>query len=389
MTSARPAPLPEPTGEEQARSEALSRLIRVEIDGAGGAIGFDRFMELALYSPGLGYYSAPAARFGEAGDFVTAPEISSLYGRCLARPIAESLKALAGGEVLEVGAGSGKLAADLLGELDALGSVPAQYRILELSGELRARQQQTLRERVPHLAARVTWLDRLPEAPFRGIVLANELLDALPVVRFRVAADGVRELQVAGEASAFAWRETPARRSVVDRVTPLALPPGYVSEIALAAEAWVRSIGERLAQGLLLLVDYGFPRREYYHPQRAGGTLMCHYRHRAHDDPLVRVGLQDITAHVDFTAIAEAGHAAGLAVLGYTSQAAFLIDCGLEGILADLASREARARLKITSEINRLTSPAEMGELFKVIALGRGMPAAPRGFRFQDRRERL
>lgn len=164
---------------------------------------------------------------------------------------------------------------------------------------------------------------------------------------------------------------------------------GYVSEIALAAEAWVRSIGERLAQGLLLLVDYGFPRREYYHPQRAGGTLMCHYRHRAHDDPLVRVGLQDISAHVDFTAIAEAGHAAGLAVLGYTSQAAFLIDCGLEGILADLASRDTRARLKITSEINRLTSPAEMGELFKVIALGRGMPDAPRGFRFQDRRERL
>lgn len=381
--------LPAPTADEQARSDMLVRRIRAEITSAGGAIGFDRFMELALYTPGLGYYSAPARRFGEGGDFVTAPEISPLFGRSLARPIAEVLDALGGGEILEVGAGSGKLAADLLSELGELGAMPDRYRILELGGELRARQQAMLEDRVPQLLSRVGWLDRLPDPGFRGVVIANELLDALPVVRFVSDEDGVRELHVAAEPSGFAWREVPARPTVAERVALLDLPPGYVSEISLAAEPWVQSIAERVQRGLLLLIDYGFPRREYYHPQRASGTLMCHYRHRVHDDPLTLVGLQDITAHVDFTAVAAAGHAAGLSVVGYTSQAAFLLGSGLDRLLADSEPNDTRAHLALTQQVKKLTLPSEMGELFKVIGLARGpVPPLP-GFALQDRRERL
>lgn len=381
--------LPTPAAEEQARSDALGLRIRAEIAGAGGALGFDRFMELALYSPGLGYYSAPTRRFGEGGDFVTAPEISPLFGRCLARPIAETLDSLGGGAILEVGAGSGRLAADLLWELAELGSLPDRYLILELGGELRARQQAVLRERVPQLLPRVAWLDRLPEPGFRGIVVANELLDALPVVRFVTREGGVDELHVAAGPSGFAWRTAPARPAIAERVAPLDLPAGYVSEINLAAEAWVRSIAERLQHGLMLLIDYGFPRREYYHPQRASGTLVCHYRHRVHDDPLALVGLQDITAHVDFTAVAEAGDAAGLSVVGYTAQSAFLLGSGLDRLLAGSDPNDARAHLALTQQVKKLTLPSEMGELFKVIGLARGALPALSGFAMQDRRGRL
>jgi SAM-dependent MidA family methyltransferase len=363
--------------------------IRTEIGRAGGAIGFDRFMELALYSPGLGYYSAPAERFGEGGDFVTAPEISPLFGRCLAHPIAEVLEYLETSEILEVGAGSGKLAADLLARLAIAGRLPERYLILELGGELRARQEATLRERVPELLPRVAWLDGLPARGFRGIVLANELLDALPVVRFIVQDNSVSELHVGAAPSGLEWRVAPARRAVSERVEALRLPAAYVSEVNLAAEAWVRSIAECLDHGLLLLTDYGFPRHEYYHPERANGTLVCHYRHRVHDDPLTRVGLQDITAHVDFTAIAEAGRASGLSVVGYASQAAFLLGSGLDRLLADSDPSDARAHLMLTQEVKKLTMPSEMGELFKVIGLARGAVPALAGFGFQDRRGRL
>ncbi|WP_197703305.1 class I SAM-dependent methyltransferase [Sulfurifustis variabilis] len=363
--------------------------IRAEIAGAGGAIGFDRFMELALYSPGFGYYSAPTERFGESGDFVTAPEISPLFGRCLAHPVAEVLNHLKGGDVLEAGAGSGNLAADLLSQLAATGALPGRYLILEVSGELRARQEATLRERVPEILPHVAWLDRLPGPGFRGVVLANELIDALPVVRFIAGADGAGELHVGVEGSRFAWREAPARAAVAERVDGLDLPAGYVSEVNLAGEGWVRSLAERLEQGLILLIDYGFPRSEYYHPERATGTLVCHYRHRVHDDPLVLVGLQDITAHVDFTAIAEAGRAAGLSVVGYTSQAAFLLGSGLDRLLADSDPNDVRAHLALTQQVKKLTLPSEMGELFKVIGLARGPVPALAGFAMQDRRSRL
>jgi SAM-dependent MidA family methyltransferase len=267
--------------------------------------------------------------------------------------------------------------------------MPQRYCILELSSELRAAQRQTVHERIPQLAARVVWLDRLPPEGFRGIVLGNELLDAMPVERFRVHADRIARLAVGFEDGRFAWRETEADRNLVERVAALGLPTGYESEVGLAAEGWVRSVADILAHGMLLLVDYGFPRAEYYHPDRAGGTLMCHYRHRAHADPFTHVGLQDITAHVDFTAMARAGTGAGLDLLGYTSQALFLLGCGLDEIAATLPEGDNRARLAVTNEIKKLTLPQEMGELFKVIALGRGLDLACCGFAVQDRRARL
>lgn len=389
MPSLPPTGLPEPTPEAHTRSAELRERICNEIKLAGGAIPFARYMELALYTPGLGYYSGGQQKFGEHGDFVTAPELGPVFAQCLARQCAQILEHLDGGEMLEAGAGSGVLAADLLSELEQLGRLPAHYRILELSTELRARQSQTLGARVPHLVERVQWLDRLPEKHWRGIVLGNELLDAMPVERFRVTERGIAQLQVGFEDHGFVWREREASTALQQRIAPLNLPPGYASEAGLVAEAWVQSIAENLEQGVLLFMDYGFPRAEFYHPQRSGGTLMCHYRQRAHDNPFQLVGLQDITAHVDFTAMAVAGRAAGLDLLGYTSQAMFLLGCGLDEIAAPSESQNDRSRLALTAAIKKLTLPHEMGELFKVLALGRGFDTPLRGFALQDRGNRL
>jgi SAM-dependent MidA family methyltransferase len=381
--------LPEPTPEERALSQQLTELIRAEIARSGGAISFARFMELALYAPGFGYYSAGKHKFGAAGDFVTAPELGPVFAQCLARQCAQILDALPNGDLLEAGAGSGALAVQLLLELERVGKLPAHYFILEISSALRARQQALFEANAPHLLARVQWLDNLPSAGFRGIVLGNELLDAMPVERFRVGADGIIQLLVDWEENRFVWREVPAQAVVCNRVTALGLPNGYVSEIGFAAEGWVRSIADILEQGVLLLMDYGFPGHEFYHPQRVTGTLMCHYRHRVHDDPLRFVGLQDITAHVDFTAVAKAGTESGLHLLGYASQALFLLGCGLDDIAARISQSDERAYLQFTNEVKKLTLPHEMGELFKVIALGRGLEIPLRGFRLQDRRARL
>ena len=397
--------LPAPSAEEQAHSAALTERIRREIDAHGGAIDFSRFMELALYAPGLGYYTAGRRKFGAAGDFVTASELGAFFARCLARPCAQVLTVLGSADILEAGAGSGALAADLLHELEALDSLPRNYFILELSAELRARQTQTLKLKVPHLFDRVHWLETLPAKGFRGVVFGNELLDAMPVERFRMTAAGLQQLQVGWEENhsaiapgialpplsltSFVWRERSADAALQRRIGALCLPEHYTSEINLHAEAWVGSVADRLTEGVVLLVDYGFPRAEFYHPQRAGGTLMCHHRHRAHADPLMLVGLQDITAHVDFTAIAEAGCAAGLELLGYTSQASFLLDCDLEKIMSASDPNDVRAHLALTQQIKKLTLPQEMGELVKVMALGRGLDMPLAGFRRQDRRTRL
>ena len=380
--------LSSPTAEEQAHHEELMQCLREEMAAAGGAIAFDRFMELALYAPGLGYYVAGTRKFGEHGDFITAPELGSLFARCLARPCQSLLAELGGGDILEAGAGSGVLAADLLLELESLGRLPERYLILELGAELRDRQKETIKRRAPHLFGRVHWLDDLP-VNFRGMVLANEVLDAMPVTRFKVTQNGVNELYVAWENQGLVWQERPAGASLRQRVESLGLAPGYTSELILRAEAWVRSFADSLKQGAMLLIDYGFPRAEFYHPQRAQGTLMCHYRHQAHDDPLQLAGLQDITAHVDFSAIAEAGVGAGLTLLGYTSQAAFLLGCGLEQIMAASDPNDVRAHLALTQQIKKLTLPHEMGELFKVLALGRGVREPLPGFTLQDRRGRL
>ena len=376
-----------PTAEEQAYHDKLTQRLREEM-AADGEISFDRFMEVALYAPGLGYYTAGKHKFGEHGDFITAPELGPVFARCLARPCQALLKELGGGDILEAGGGSGALAADLLLEMESLGQLPGRYLILELSPDLRAHQAETIRQRAPHLFGRVYWLAELPDQ-FRGMVLANELLDAMPVTRFKVTETGVSELWVSWENDHFAWREKPASESLRARVEPLGLATGYTSEINLRAEAWVRSIADILKQGALLLVDYGFPRAEFYHPQRAQGTLMCHYKHHAHDDPLRLVGLQDITAHVDFSAIAEAGTEAGLALAGYASQAAFLLDGGLEQIMAASDPGEVRAHLALTQQIKKLTLPHEMGELFKVMAFTRGIQQPLPGFALQDRRGRL
>ncbi len=380
--------LPLPTAEEQAHHDKLTQCLREEIATAGGEISFDRFMELALYAPGLGYYTAGKQKFGAHGDFVTAPELGALFARCLARPCQALLRQLSGGDILEAGAGSGVLAADLLLELEYLGQLPERYLILELGADLRARQMQTIKQRAPHLVGRVSWLSRLPDV-FRGMVLANELLDAMPVSRFKIAENTVNELRVGWENDRFAWRERAAGESLCTRVAPLGLATGYTSEINLRAEAWVKTIADILKQGAMLLIDYGFPRSEFYHPQRTHGTLMCHYKHHAHDDPLRLVGLQDITAHVDFSAIAKAGMDAGLALTGYTSQAAFLLSCGMEQIMAASNPDDVRAHLALTQQIKKLTLPHEMGELYKVIAFGRGAPEPLPGFTLQDRRGRL
>jgi SAM-dependent MidA family methyltransferase len=383
-----PRALPPPTAEEQAHNSKLQQIIREEIAACGGLISFARFMELALYAPGLGYYTAGKHKFGAAGDFITAPEMGSLFARCLARPCRSILAQLGGGDILEAGAGSGALAADLLLELETLGRLPESYLILEISNELRDRQAETFRRKVPHLLEHIHWLNALP-IDFRGVVLANELLDAMPVKRFRIAEDGVQQLHVAWEDDRFVWREKPADEKIRARIEPLALSPGYTSEINFMAEAWVHSVADILEQGAMLLVDYGFPRAEFYHPQRTDGTLMCHYRHRAHDDPLTLIGLQDITAHVDFTTIAKAGTGTGLSLLGYTSQAAFLIGCGLEQLMSYSDPEDTRAHLELTQQVKKLTSPNEMGELYKVIALGRGIREPFPGFEVHDRRGRL
>ncbi|WP_372524033.1 class I SAM-dependent methyltransferase [Sulfuricaulis sp.] len=383
-----PHALPPPTAEEQAHSTRLQQRLREEIAARGGSLSFARFMELALYAPGLGYYAVGKHKFGAPGDFITAPEMGSLFARCLARPCRSILAQLGGGDILEAGAGSGALAADLLLELEALGRLPESYLILELSNELRDRQAETLRRKVPHLLEHIRWLDTLPGS-FHGMVLANELLDAMPVERFRIAEDGVRQFHVAWQNDRFCWQEKQADEAIRRRIEPLALPPGYTSEINLQAEAWVRSVADILEQGVMLFVDYGFPRAEFYHPQRTDGTLMCHYRHRAHDDPLTLVGLQDITAHVDFTAIAEAGTETGLSLLGYSSQAAFLIGCGLEQLMSASDPEDTRAHLELTQQVKKLTSPHEMGELYKVITLGRGVQDPFLGFADYDRRGRL
>jgi len=383
------AGLPAPSAPERALSERLGAVIRDEMARADGALPFARFMELALYAPGLGYYSAGQHKFGAGGDFVTAPELGNLFARCLARNIAPVLQELPDADVLEAGAGSGALAADVLLELEQLGQLPRRYFILEVSAELRARQRARIGQRAGHLAERVQWLNDLPQT-IHGVVLGNELLDAMPAQRFQIKNGAPRELHVAWEQDRFVWCDAPAdaelTRVAAQRFAPLALPDGYTSEINLTAEGWVRTVAERLAAGVLLLVDYGFPRHEFYHVQRAAGSLMCHYRQRAHDDPLILVGLQDITAHIDFTAIAEAAHDTGLDILGYTSQGQFLL---ASGITEFANASDPKAQLTLAQEIKKLTLPHEMGELFKVIAAGRGVECVLPGFALNDRRGRL
>jgi SAM-dependent MidA family methyltransferase len=380
--------LPRPSPVAQEHSARVATHIRQAVEAAGGWIDFARYMELALYAPGLGYYMAGARKLGVEGDFVTAPEMSGLFGETLAAQVAQILRA-AGDEVLEVGAGSGALAAALLAELERRDALPARYLILELSPELRRRSRDTLAARLPHLMERIAWLNQLPPA-FSGCVLGNEVLDAMPVALLCRARGAVQERGVALSGEAFAWEERALSDPLRAEVDPAWLSSeGYCSEIGLHARAFVRTLGATLRRGVALFIDYGFPRHEYYHPQRAHGTLRCHYRHHAHDDPFFLPGLQDITSHIDFTAIAAAGQSSGLELLGYASQAQFLINCGITEQLGRTPAEQPGAYLPLAAQVQKLTSLAEMGELFKVIALGRNVPDALLGFRSGDKRAAL
>jgi len=375
--------LPHPSPEAAQHSARLTESIRNHIAAQGGWISFARYMELALYAPGLGYYTAGAHKLGEAGDFITAPELSPLFGRTLARQAAE-IMASSAPHILELGAGSGKLAADMLDELARTDNLPDSYSILEVSADLRSRQQALLQQRLPHLMNRLHWLDAIPET-FSGAIVANEVLDALPVHRVRWQDSALNEVGVAWSDQGFIWQEhtlsladlLQAAQNINEQIS---IPDDYVSEICLAARGLVNSLAACLAQGAMLFIDYGFGAREFYHAQRDTGTLMCHYRHHAHDDPFFLPGLQDITAHVNFTDIAECGLDAGLELLGYTNQAFFLINNGITELLKETAPENLRDYLPLSAQLQKLTSPAEMGELFKVLALGKNMANPLSGF---------
>ena len=383
--------LPVPDREALAVSQELSTRIAAEIARNGGWLSFARYMEMALYEPGLGYYSNPGQVFGAAGDFVTAPELTPLFGATLARQVSPWLKdpALAGSGqvVLEVGGGSGMLAAQLLNALDNVGHHEVRYLILELSAERREHQRQTLKSLAPGLMDRVGWLDTFPES-FAGVVVANELLDAMPVQLFEWQANAEAALQEMGVTwvdGQLAWAPRPADAVLTETVTALRNrlgPEGaqwhspYRSEICPAQQAWMRTLADCMTAGVVLLLDYGFAAPEYYHPQRDQGTLMCHYRHRSHADPFLWPGLSDITAHVDFTALARAATAEGFSLVGYTSMAAFLLNAGLLDELADLPREPESFWFAQAQAVQQLISEAEMGELFKVIAFEKNLREA-------------
>ncbi len=383
--------LPSPAPDALDHSQQLKTDLIRQIEAAGGWLSFADFMAQVLYAPGLGYYAAGAHKFGSAGDFVTAPEMTALFGQALARQVGQLMQQSVPA-IIEVGAGSGRLAADLLLALEAQGQLPDSYAILDLSPDLRERQQQTIAAAAPHLLPRVSWLDRLPEK-FSGVVLANELLDALPAHLVLWNEDMILERGVGLDANgAFVWRDQAAEGALLLAAQEIAdqcqLPPDYLSEISLAARAWSAEWGYRLQQGALLLLDYGFPRQEFYHPQRRQGSLMCHYRHHAHTDPFYLPGLQDVTAHVDFTAVIAAAHPAGLDLLGYTSQGRFLMNCGLLDLLAEIPGGTPDY-FRASAAVGKLTLPHEMGELFKVMALGKGIEAPLLGFSLGDQSRRL
>lgn len=368
--------LPPPEAGAREHSDRVRQLVAARIAAAGGFLGFADYMDTVLYAPGVGYYSAGAQKFGPAGDFVTAPELGSVFARCLARLSGAALRQLGGGSILEVGGGSGALAADLL--LALRESPPARYLLLDVSGDLRDRQRRTIEARVPELLHRVTWLDALPADPWQGVLIANEVLDALPVERFRIGPGGPEQLGVGIAEGRLAWDARPAPAPLAAAIRNLEaqlgspLAEGYTSEIGLRQPGWLHALLASLRRGLAFCIDYGGTRREIYHPGRREGTLVCHYRHRRHDDPFFLPGLQDLTAWVDFSAAADAAAEAGFDVAAYATQAHVLL---ASGILAELQAGAGAAdpvRLREVQEAQRLLLPGEMGERFKVLALARG-----------------
>jgi len=389
-----PTQLPDVDAASADHSEKVAQHIAEKIAANGGAISFAAFMHEALYAPGLGYYSAGATKFGAAGDFTTAPEISSLFGYVLARQCADALQNLEGAEsvasILELGAGSGKLAADVLTRLDTLDALPDQYQILEVSADLQERQSTYLRQVVPELAERVSWLDKLPDE-HRGVIIANEVLDALPVERFVRRTDHVAQICVTSDAGRFAFVEQEAPAQLQDAVHAVEeslgerLPEGFTSELNLAASAWTAEVAAALKTGCAFLFDYGVSRGEFYAPDRNDGWLRCHFRHHAHSQRLILPGIQDITAWVDFSAIAEAASAAGLDIAGYVSQAHFLMNGGLADEMAGFSELATDAQMQLSAQVKLLTLPGEMGENFKCLGFSRGLDSTPASLATMDR----
>ncbi len=384
--------LPTPSPESLARSQELRQTLLAASQADGGWLSFARFMELALYAPGLGYYSSGARQIGAAGDFTTAPQTSPLFGAALAQQLAQIMDHTTG-ELLELGPGLGVLAGDVLVELETLGCLPERYALLEVSGALRAQQQATIAARAPHLVERCVWLDALP-ATLTGAVFGNEVLDAMPVewLVWHDQAWWQRGVRI-DAALELALDERPAPVDLATQVgacfaDPSLIPEGYATEFATHALGLVSTLSERLHKGAALFIDYGFPAAEFYHPQRSCGTLIAHYRQRAHGDVLLWPGLQDLTAHVDFTGVAERAHEAGCEILGYTSQARFLLNCNITDLIRSRPEQTQRW-LPAVNGLQRLISESEMGELFKVIAFGRDISCALEGFRMGNRSARL
>jgi SAM-dependent MidA family methyltransferase len=394
---------PEPSAEVKAHSDQLKQLIQDAIKAQDGKITFADYMNMALYAPGLGYYSAGLKKFGKQGDFITAPEISPLFSQCLALQCIHIMQQSNQQVLLEVGAGSGIMAIELVLELEKQAKLPEQYLILELSAELRDRQQQAIKARLPHLYERFMWLDCLPEKPFSGIVIANELLDAMPVHMLKLEQDTTRERYVAlDDNNNFIWLddspENPRLQKIAENIRAVQQPLAhlndkpdqpYITEVNLQAIDWIKSIADILTAGAILLVDYGYTAQEYYHPQRSMGTLMCHYQHHRHDDPFYLPGLQDITAHIDFSSIAQAANDCGLKVCGFTTQAHFLMAGGLVELTKDLDPDDIIHFTEVARQIKMLTLPEEMGELFKVILLAKDKTLSLPAFKLQNFQNRL
>ena len=380
-------------------SESLQEKIRLAIINNGGSISFEQYMQMALYEPGLGYYSAGSSKFGEQGDFVTAPEISPLFSRCIARQCQQVLSEIFSSSIFELGPGTGTMAIDIMLELKRNNSLPETYYLLEPSADLRQRQQHNIKNTIPQLEERFVWLDRLPKEKITGVILANEVIDAMPVIRI-VIDNEIEEYAVACDSGAndqvrFQWVMRDIDQKLKSEIQVMfdtlreSIPTPYTTEINCNIKPWLNSLNDVLEEGLILISDYGYPRQEYFHPQRHAGTLICHYRHHAHDDPFLYPGLQDITASVDFTTVAEAAVNAGLHVSGFTTQAHFLIASGLDQFVSEYETDDVVERTKMVHQVTKLTMPGEMGEKFKFIGLTKELDIQLCGFGFIDQRSRL
>ena len=392
--------LPEPEAEAKKYSQLLMQRIRAVCNQANGWIKFSEYMNIALYEPALGYYSGGLQKFGQKGDFITAPEVSPLFGQCLAKQILEVIKNLQKSSdekifIVEFGAGSGILAVDILLQLEALDCLPEKYFIIELSAELKQRQKQKIKKKTAHLLEYVQWLDQLPDDVSSAIIVANEVLDAMPVECFRITGNGIESLMVGFENDSLVSRYLPAEQNTVETVVSIQqrseviFSENYISEYNPAISGWLSALENRIKNLVILLIDYGYNEKEYYHPDRVNGTLMCYYQHRAHDDFFWWPGLQDITAFVNFTDVAYCAVDSGLEVSGYTTQAAFLLANGLSELHATQVTDDVQQQIKLSQQIKTLTLPSEMGDRFKVMALTKNYEEPLTGFSMLDLRNRL